>query len=265
MIDESLVQLGRMMNPLMSFFWKLRQLAILTKIAKNWYAPAIIRVFPFVDQSKQVLVKMKNGSCYIIRPKKAEMMVINDVLGHRIYTKYFPINGVTVDIGANIGVFSVCASKQAEQVIAFEPFPENYQVLKRNIELNAAENIKTFQIAIGSKNQSRLLSIDPKTSLDHTFYPKQDLSNTVVVKTITLEEVFTLNRLDRIDFLKMDCEGAELEIIENTPTELLTRIHKMVMECHRGNEQKIMEILTKSGFRVVYGDKSTLYACLREP
>ena len=69
--------------------------------------------------------------------------------------KHFNLNvGVFIDVGANIGKYSVIIGKQLNKngrVISFEPMPGNFELLKKNIKLNNLKNVISFECALGYK------------------------------------------------------------------------------------------------------------------
>lgn len=80
-------------------------------------------------------------------------------------------NSIIIDIGANIGVYSLFASQSKNTTIyAYEPMPENYNLLKENISLNKLKkNIFPFNLAIGAREEKRKLYMG--CSPFHSFYP----------------------------------------------------------------------------------------------
>jgi hypothetical protein len=77
-----------------------------------------------------------------------------------------------------------------------------------------------------------------------------------LVEAKTLEEIVLENKLGKVDFLKMDCEGAEYSILENTPGNIYDRITTISMEFHdlRDNNctgEHLIRILIKNGFKIV--------------
>jgi len=241
-----------------------RSLISLIRTVKNWYVPLFMYIFPFGDVNREVTVECRNGLKYILRPKKlGDLVIFVEIIGKNIYTSHFSIVGTIVDIGAHIGIFSVLAGKTGNHVYAYEPFPSNFKLLKKNIEINSLTNVKAFQKAVGSKMGVRSLFIDAKFSGGHSLYPFEGhpFNGSIKCQTTTLEDIFVSNDLERINFLKIDCEGAEYEILLNTPKRFLHRIDKIVIECHGGSGMRIADLLRNSKFDVTYDrETSTLYA-----
>jgi FkbM family methyltransferase len=156
-----------------------------------------------------------------------------------------------VDIGAHVGLFSIRAASRWPQarVVAVEASPRSARYLRENVARNRLATIAVVEAACGGSRRRAVLhrkGADMMSSL----YAAGDGDE---VDVITLEDVFDLNGVDRCDLLKLDCEGAEYEIILGAPVATLRRIRRIVMECHRGGEATPADLerhLAMSGFDV---------------
>jgi FkbM family methyltransferase len=166
-----------------------------------------------------------------------------------------------VDIGAHIGVFAVQASASSDTVICYEPHPRNFGLLQKNIVINALSNVKALRQAVSDVRGIKRLWVSEKKSYGHTFYPSKDRAfmSAIDVESVTLADVLSSNGLDHIDFLKMHCEGAELDILTHTPQDVLDRIGAIVVKYARDGA-KIADVLTARGFVVAWGQRGTLRA-----
>jgi FkbM family methyltransferase len=161
-----------------------------------------------------------------------------EIWGLREYTCegfYAPRNGDTVmDLGANIGLFSIWVARQAPEatVLAFEPFPQNCQALRSNI-LGWRHNIRVCNSAVGGKaGAGRMLDVGQR-SLDHRLVTEDTAGGDMVnVEVITLESAINMTGASMIDLLKMDIEGAELEVLEASSPKALRRIRRISLEYH---------------------------------
>jgi FkbM family methyltransferase len=225
----------------------------LIRLVRNWMPTALAYVSPFVQRDGQFLVETRSGLKFILRPKYADLDPLGPVLVRKSYTKYFPVGGTVVDVGAHIGIFTVFASSLgAEKVLAYEP-SGNFELLQKNVEINQLTNVKAFNLAVaGEKGKSKLFLAANRSS-EHTLSSKDHQRNAcgaVDVETTTLEEIIVLNKLKRINFLKMDCEGAELGIFSKMAPETLMRIDRIAMEYHNGNDKHIAQLLKAANFEV---------------
>ena len=127
---------------------------------------------------------------------------------------------LVVDIGANVGVYTLLLGKlvgQDGQVFAFEPEPKNFALLRRNIEQNGYTNITPVPKAI-SNRRGRLRLHRDKVNLGAHSIAKANLldaTDSVEVDTLTLDEFVASVPGDKsVDFIKMDVQGAEGLVVE---------------------------------------------------
>jgi FkbM family methyltransferase len=143
---------------------------------------------------------------------------------------------VVIDIGAHIGAFSLLATSLSREalVYAYEPNVDNFRLLQRNIELNEgghANRIRPRRAAVWSHPGRGKLFLSPASSEGHSFYPLGS-GPAEEVDCVTLSAILDSEGVDTCDFLKIDCEGAEYEILASTPSAHLHRIKRMSIECH---------------------------------
>jgi FkbM family methyltransferase len=134
-----------------------------------------------------------------------------------IKSMVMPENPIIIDIGANVGIVSFYFAKRYPnaKIYAYEPHPVNYGNLLRGIEANELTNIFPFNKAVLDDSDSEIeIYLDEENSgASSVFYPSE---NSAFSDTITLEEIVREHGITQIDFLKIDCEGSEFEIIENS-------------------------------------------------
>ena len=173
------------------------------------------------------------------RPWTLDGMIVNEVL-RGVYTKYVQINpsDIVVDVGAHIGVFSIIASRTAAAVYAFEPQPENYQLLLENIAKNHAENITPLNMAITDSEGESYLKMDRMNTGGHTLVDNA-VQDGWRVRTVSLD-----TQLPRVNFMKIDAEGSEIKVLRGA-SRLLDQFNvKIAMEVHgRDNLNKTIDLL----------------------
>ena len=188
---------------------------------------------------KETIVNVSNIKLFIrsdnLQSKLADLYMVKSCVIDKQYD-YSP--GVLnqcktiIDIGTHIGSFSVYAARQAEDssIFSFEPSPENYFQLSKNIALNGLTNVRPFQKAVAAHSGKAPFYYDRFNNAAHGLIPKT--KDFIDVDCTTLKEVFLDFKIEQCDFLKIDCEGAEYEILFNTPAEILKRIRRIVLEYH---------------------------------
>ena len=159
---------------------------------------------------------------------------------HEIYNllDYEPINipevrvndgDVVVDLGGNIGVFNRFAhSKGASKVISFEPDKRYFELLK----LNAGPNSILFRAAMANNLGTTKFTESDHLGGSNIMIDYHETANQYDVETYTLNHLFESGLIEKIDFLKIDIEGAEKYTFEGVSDENLLKISKISMEYH---------------------------------
>ena len=161
-------------------------------------------------------------------------------------------NSVVIDIGANIGVFSLYAAYNgARAVYAYEPNTEFYECLLRNISENNLEDvIIPYKLAVSGVDGDTV-KFPVKPSLWNAIITDDSSEDFELVKTTTLEKILSTNSVSVVDLLKLDCEGAEYDILFTSNDAVLEKIRAIRLEYHRGWDN-IVSFLMKHGFEQSY-------------
>lgn len=136
----------------------------------------------------------------------------------RLINKYkFPV-GNYFDIGANSGIYSLMLAKfnPGAVIHAFEPVPRNLKYFKKYIASNNFSNIKLNDVALSDKTGEIEFNFQDSITLPLGGSLRDDISNPdlkIIVKTITLNSYVLKNSLESVDFIKIDTEGAENEVL----------------------------------------------------
>ena len=147
---------------------------------------------------------------------------------------------VFLDVGANIGYFSMLAAQQkAGKVLAIEPAPRTYEMLRRNVEHNMlGDIIEPLGVALGCKEHKTkfVCSLGPKNHIEyHIENVHRDLP-TIEVDVTTLDNLLQKRKqIDKVDIIKVDIEGAEYAFLQGAVKTLKTfkPIVMMEIEEHR--------------------------------
>jgi FkbM family methyltransferase len=137
-----------------------------------------------------------------------------------------------IDIGANIGYFSLLAAKAAPEskIAAFEPVSYLFDALENNIALNNFKNIQSIKIAIGEKEEDRTiyLSGGDNAGMSSFHKPENYSGKSEIVKVITLDSWFAGSGLTKVDIIKIDVEGNELYALKGMK-EIITRFKPYIL------------------------------------
>lgn len=133
------------------------------------------------------------------------------------YEQFYKVRkgDVIIDAGANEGYLSIYYAKKVKaegKIFAFEPDKINVSEMKRNIKLNDnVDNIKIYEDLLWKEN-SRIEFFEAGTVASSVHYQPKN-SRKVFRKAITIDSFCKKENLDRLDFVKMDIEGAEIEAL----------------------------------------------------
>jgi len=224
----------------------------------------IMRFIEFVRKKKrfEAILKANNLDLHYDL-NKSSLQLLESIFIQREYADYFPFyqNAVIVDIGAHKGYFTIFAALNTaadSEIICVEPVSSNFKILERNILQQGYKNILLLKAAVAAFEGQ--LEIHLSHDTNHSLIGDNPLSgnsnSTEKVKAITLDSLISQYQLDEIDFLKMDCEGAEYDILFNASNETLKRIKILSMEFHDLKDQNrtansLIAHLTTKNFDIV--------------
>lgn len=175
--------------------------------------------------------------------------VVNIFLQNYVYHT-LPVKGkVVVDIGTNIGDSPIYfALSGAEKIIGLEPYPKNYEIARKNVELNNLSEKITILLA-GCSSRIGYTFLDPAyTSGDSRLI--DNFKNGIRIPLLTLEDLLKqYNLWHTRSILKMDCEGCEYETILSSADNILQKFSHIQIEYHYGYKN-LKERLEDSGFNV---------------
>lgn len=206
--------------------------------------------------------KTTNGTVFHLRKNAWDSGIVMESWWLKSYTRHLKNvrnDAVVIDIGAHIGTFSLFAATKypRSHVYSFEPSPENFALLNKNIETNnLAKRITSFNIAVtDGKKKTVTLNFHPSNFGMHSVIFDYDLGEKGErheVKAISLEKIFYENKIKMCQILKLDCEGAEYEILFSTPKKILVKIKNIVMEYSDDDQiDKLKKFLKNAGFQTM--------------
>ena len=219
----------------------------------------------------------KSGAKFWVR-KAMDIWSVKETFLDRFYEMYgtkIDDGWKIVDIGAGIGEFTIFAllGYPKNFVYAFEPYPQSFNLIKDNLTANGITNAQVFPEAIGAETGTLVLDLSNGEPLQIQSFKPGTYSiqkGVLEVPSFSLEDAFNHIGLEHYDLLKLDCEGAEYEILFHTSTSILGRVERLVMEYHNNvvtySHQDMVEFLRNMGFMVrtypnyVHSNLGYLYA-----
>jgi FkbM family methyltransferase len=188
-----------------------------------------------------------------------ERYLMTQVADTHVYERFAIGQGSTVvDAGANIGMFTVIASRLVGEhgvVAAVEPNPPSFHLMKKNLSLNGCENVKAIMAALGEKESTGRLNLYSQSVLNSFFaWNRTDrvVRDSVTVQIKTLDGLMHELGLKRLDLLKIDTEGYELPILKGGMETIRKFKPYIVGEAHptlSDSGSKITEFLSGMGYR----------------
>ncbi len=191
-----------------------------------------------------------------------ELSVLDEVFIARTYADYFPFHtaATVIDVGAHYGYFSIFAAMHTApkaRIFAIEPAPMNFSQLKRNLSSCNVQNVTAVNVALGGSETHTALHLG--AARNHSLIADYELLNsgnrTCPVQVNTLNSFMNEHQIEHIDFIKIDCEGAEYALLEACDLELLKRITTVSMEFHdlkssHHNGLALVKRLADAGFTI---------------
>ena len=196
------------------------------------------KILHFRLPSRPSVYHLGNDISLFFRSLSHDSVVIFENIILNIYMKHIPNiknTDTIIDIGAHIGTFSIPLSikhKNKIRIIAVEPDPSSFSLLKKNTDINGLKNIYCRKIAINYNNRILKLHINPLNRGDNSAIRKAIGNNHILVQSITLADLFKENMIEKVRVLKMDCEGLEADIINNCPSKIFDMVHTIIIETH---------------------------------
>jgi FkbM family methyltransferase len=151
-----------------------------------------------------------------------------------LFVKLIKTGWTVVDVGANVGFFTLLAAKltgEMGRVISFEPDPTSYNLLSKSVERNHFGNVSLFQRAISGTDGDRSLHLSATHHKGLHSITRDLGGEKITVQSSKLDTIASKMGIGSIDLLKIDVEGAEPEVLEGAG-ELLAegRIRNIIME-----------------------------------
>jgi len=176
---------------------------------------------------------------------------------------------IVVDIGASIGYFTLIFARAVGnegKVFAFEPRPERFELLKKNIAINGYHNVTLENMAVMNHTGELdfYYSKNEKTGFKFTVSKEQsaNVSEKGIAKTIKLDDYFDKKNLsNKIDFIKSDVDGPEFSVLQSADSILKNKSLKIFFEWDpeytkiAGNEpEEVLNLLYKNNFKIYLPD-----------
>lgn len=175
--------------------------------------------------------------------------MILEVWFDQVYTGrfYTPAQGdVVVDAGANVGLFSLLVAQVQPdcRVLAFEPFEENFQLLRDNLRSAKATGVCPFLAALTGQSGEMAMLEKGERSQDHQLTDRHDVRAVgPAIRTYSMNDILLQADVDFITMFKCDIEGSEYDLFAAATPESLSRLQRCAIEYHDNIRPGVLELL----------------------
>lgn len=240
-------------------------LAVAVRLVRQGADPLSVLLFPLRRRKGVTEIRLRSG--VTLRGPRSEPLpfLFNEIWTQHAYGALPETTerAVVVDIGAHVGVFAVWAATQPThpRVIAVEPAPRALEFLAENVRINRLENVTIVPAACGGHDGETHLHLAAAEMMNSLYERDGADGPSVAVQMVTLDRLFSDQHLERCDLMKIDCEGAEFDILlEGCSDETLRRVGSISMEFHRWAGPARVDQLTgrlgRLGFAIEVADGS---------
>lgn len=179
--------------------------------------------------------------------------IYKEIYFEGVYTDIFnqKENLTVIDVGANIGIVTHYMRQYCKKLYAVEPSGEHFAALKKNKEFNGWDNVEIFNYAIAGTDGEVVMhkNTQNRTCNSYALGYGAD-SEDEKVRGVAFDTFFTENKIDEVDFIKFDVEGAEDDILRSDGfKKIANRVKAIEVEFHFPTWPKLVEYMIGLGFQ----------------
>lgn len=207
-----------------SYFLKSRWPRVEQRVVDNWSDAYILRedgLYMFLPETLEEMARFQ-----LLRP----------VENNHLVARFCPEGGTAIDVGANLGEWTLAMSAQVRdtgRVFAFEPVTDIANILRKSVWINRFSQTEVVETALSDSEGSGVFTIrDDHSGMSGFDGPlvRSDAERTLEVSKTTLDSFAEQRKLDRLDFIKIDVERHEVEVIAGAQKTLARFKPALVME-----------------------------------
>lgn len=187
---------------------------------------------------------------------------IHDPVETELVKRILKEGDVVIDIGAHIGYYTLLFAKAVGpcgRVFAFEPAPESFSLLRRNVENNKYHNVSLIQAAVCDTNGRMFLFLSGQDPVDHRIYDPGDGRTPVEIEALRLDD-YLEDKASTVSFIKMDIQGAEVAAMrgmnnilrENSDIKMLVEFWPRGLTAINVRPEEFLVNLESYGFHLYY-------------
>ena len=225
-------------------------------ILKRLY-PSIVRRYLMLIGKYQIKIKIDNfvfeidiresieRKTYFIREYEKKRMEQLHYLSKKNNSE------ILIDIGANIGFYSILFSNQLEQIYSFEPNERNFKVLEKNIDYNKLKNIQIFNFGLGENEEVLKGNSNTKGELFQTSGFAVSKDNKKGERVVIKKGDDVLQLKNKTLTIKIDVEGFELFVLNGLKNTLINNYCVLQIEIWKKNYDEVHQFFKLSGYKMI--------------
>ncbi len=136
---------------------------------------------------------------------------------YKHFTKFLAPESVMIDVGANTGIYSIKAAQHLAgtgTVLALEPFPDVLAVLFKSAQANRFSNLRIRNLCAGERTETSMFWMNSEKPHEFSLVKHDASAQALSSLVVALDDLFAWEKLTRFDFLKIDAEGAENQVLQ---------------------------------------------------
>jgi FkbM family methyltransferase len=235
-------------------------------------AESIFDIFtrPAGKKRYDYILNVKFESCnFVIRPFiLSDIIMVSGFYEQHISNLLLDVKqgDIFMDVGAYIGRYTIPIGKKVGsrgRVIAFEPNQSSAEILDRNIALNNLSNVTVFRKPVGGNKKEVIYRISDRpmfSGIGLRLNPKFVFNSEMKMHSVALDEVVFGLGIERIDWLKIDVEGFEVEVLNGARNIIKNGSPRIIIEVAPENIEAVRKIFSEEGFSLSHIFGANYYA-----
>jgi FkbM family methyltransferase len=212
-----------------------RKHSAVLRSAPAFYFTTLAKLIPGFSSEMKYLA-LADGHVVPVRDFMT-LYIYKEIFVDRCYDVTFDQSApLIVDIGANSGLFALRMKQlcPAAKISCYEPFPPNFSQLQNTISVNKLDSVTPLQKAVGARPGRAKLFLHKRNMGGHSFYATEALNTDYVdVEVVDLPSILD-GLQQQVDLLKLDCEGAEFDILMSLGVADAHKIYRIIVETTSG-------------------------------
>lgn len=180
--------------------------------------------------------------------------ILKEIYRERVYDRFLmgKDNITCLEVGANIGLVTQYLSRFSKQVFAVEPAEQHFGCLTEMIKHNNLDNVAAINKAISDKVESVTFYHNQNSTMYSMSSVVNDGTEAEIVEAVDMHTLFKDNKIGDVDFMKLDVEGSEFDVIMSVGFErVVDKIKSILIEYHtwtQRNPNQMFDVLKHYGF-----------------